>query len=72
MAVFQMTLPDWCVAGEARKAEADLTSGGAGQYGTSEAATRAELLSGRHYLYMKAMHGRSETKCQARQSRASS
>ena len=57
MAVIQLTLPDWWIAGEARKAEADLTSGGAGQYGTSEAATRAELLSGRHYSYMKAIHG---------------
>ena len=56
-AVIQMTMPTWSIVGEARAAETNLTRGGAGQYGSSEAATRAELLSGRHYSYMKAIHG---------------
>ena len=51
------TLPDWWYSGDARVSETTLLRGGVGQYASSETATRALLLSGQHYSYMKAMHG---------------
>jgi hypothetical protein len=39
------------------EAEATMMRGGAGQFASSEATTRALLLSGQHYSFMKAEHG---------------
>jgi len=52
-----MSLPDWWIAGDARAAETALLRGGIGQYASSEMATRALLLSGDKFSFMKAMHG---------------
>lgn len=52
-----MSLPDWWVAGDAREAQTTLLRGGIGQYASSEMATRALLLSGDNFSFMKAMHG---------------
>ncbi len=56
-AVMGWSLPDWWVAGDSRNAQNALLRGGAGQYASSEMATRALLLSGEKYSFMKAMHG---------------
>ncbi|SPE35337.1 conserved exported hypothetical protein [Candidatus Sulfopaludibacter sp. SbA6] len=55
--VLAWTLPDWWTAGDARVAETTMLRGGVGQFASSEATTRALLLSGQHYSYMKAIHG---------------
>jgi len=52
-----MALPNWWLAGDAAVAEATTMRGGASQYASSEVMTRAMLLSGEHFSYMKAMHG---------------
>ena len=52
-----MSLPAWWVAGDARAAQTALLRGGIGQYASSEMATRALLLSGDNFSFMKAMHG---------------
>jgi len=52
-----MTTPEWSLEGQARAAASTLTRGGIGQYGSSETATRALLMSGEHFSYMKAIHG---------------
>jgi hypothetical protein len=52
-----MSLPNWWVAGDARAAETALLRGGIGQFASSEMATRAVLLSGDNFSFMKAMHG---------------
>jgi hypothetical protein len=55
--VLGMALPDWWTAGDARVAEATMMRGGVGQFASSEVTTRALLLSGQHYSFMKAEHG---------------
>ena len=55
--VLGWTLPEWWLAGDARVAETTMLRGGVGQFASSEATTRALLLSGQHYSFMKAMHG---------------
>jgi len=55
--VLGWTLPDWWFEGDARVAETTMLRGGIGQFASSEEATRALLLSGQHFSYMKAMHG---------------
>jgi hypothetical protein len=52
-----VTLPDWCVAGDARAAETTNLRGGIGLFASSEEVERTLLLSGQHYSYVKAMHG---------------
>ena len=52
-----MSLPDWWIAGDARAAQTAVLRGGIGQYASSEMATRALLLSGDNFSFMKAMHG---------------
>ena len=52
-----MSLPNWWMAGDARAAQTALLRGGIGQYASSEMATRALLLSGDKFSFMKAMHG---------------
>jgi Tol biopolymer transport system component len=52
-----LSLPQWWMAGDARNAESTLLRGGVGQYASSEMATRALLLSGDKFSYMKAIHG---------------
>ena len=56
-ATLGMSLPDWWIAGDARAAQTALLRGGIGQYASSEMATRALLLSGDNFSFMKAMHG---------------
>lgn len=56
-AVLGWSTPDWWLAGDARAAETSMLRGGVGQYASSEMATRALLLSGESYSFMKAMHG---------------
>ncbi len=51
------SLPDWWLAGDARATQSALLRGGVGEYASSEMATRAFLMSGQNYSYMKAMHG---------------
>ena len=55
--VMGMSLPDWWMAGDARVAQTTMMRGGVGQFASSEATTRALLLSGQHYSFMKAEHG---------------
>jgi len=52
-----MSLPPWWVAGDARDAQTAVLRGGIGQYASSEMATRALLLSGDNFSFLKAMHG---------------
>ena len=56
-AVMGWAMPAWWSAGDARAAETSMLRGGIGQYASSEMATRALLLSGENYSFMKAMHG---------------
>jgi len=56
-AVLAWSQPNWWTAGDARAVETALLRGGVGQYASSEMATRALLLSGESYSFMKAMHG---------------
>jgi len=56
-AVLGWNLPDWWFAGDARAADTAMLRGGIGQYASSEMATRALLLSGQNFSYLKAMHG---------------
>ena len=56
-AILGWSVPNWWSAGDARAAETSLLRGGVGQYASSEMATRAVLLSGESYSFMKAMHG---------------
>ena len=56
-ATMAWSLPSWWSAGDARSAETALLRGGVGQYASSEMATRALLMSGKDYSFMKAMHG---------------
>jgi Tol biopolymer transport system component len=56
-AVMGWSLPDWWVAGDSRAAQTSMLRGGVGQYASSEMATRAVLMSGENYSFMKAMHG---------------
>ena len=56
-AVIGWSLPDWWLSGDSRAAESTLLRGGVGQYASSEMATRALLMSGEKYSYLKAMHG---------------
>ena len=55
--VIGWTLPDWYIVGDSRLAQTKLLRGGIGQFASSEATTRALLMSGQHYSYMKAIHG---------------
>ncbi len=55
--VLGWSLPEWWIAGDSRAAESALLRGGVGQYASSEMATRALLMSGENYSFMKAMHG---------------
>jgi hypothetical protein len=55
--VLSWSLPSWWLEGDARAADTSMLRGGVGQYASSEMATRALLLSGQNYSYMKAMHG---------------
>lgn len=52
-----LSLPPWLMAGDARNAQSTLLRGGVGQYASSEMATRALLLSGHNFSFMKAEHG---------------
>jgi Tol biopolymer transport system component len=52
-----LSLPDWWIQGDAAVAQATAMRGSAIQYASSEMMTRAMLLSGEHFSYMKAMHG---------------
>lgn len=52
-----MSLPSWWMQGDAAVAEATTMRGGAAQFAGAEMSTRAMLLSGQHFSYMKAMHG---------------
>jgi hypothetical protein len=56
-AVMGWSLPSWWSSGDTRAAETTLLRGGAGQYASSEMATRALVMSGKDYSFMKAMHG---------------
>jgi hypothetical protein len=51
------TMPSWWLEGDVRQAEMQLMRGSVGQYASSEMATRALLLSGDRFSFMKAMHG---------------
>jgi len=55
--VLGWTLPDWWIMGDSRVAQTLMLRGGIGQFASSEATTRALLMSGQHYSYMKAIHG---------------
>ena len=52
-----ISLPSWWMQGDAAVAAATTMRGGAAQFASSEMMTRAMLLSGEHFSYMKAMHG---------------
>ncbi|HUI80805.1 MAG TPA: hypothetical protein VLY24_22925, partial [Bryobacteraceae bacterium] len=56
-AVLGWNLPMWWFNGDARAADTAMLRGGVGQYASSEMATRALLLSGQNFSYLKAMHG---------------
>jgi hypothetical protein len=55
--ILGLTLPNWWTQGDARVAASSVMRGGIGQFASSEAATRAWLTSGKHFSYMKAIHG---------------
>lgn len=55
--VLGWTIPDWWLYGDARVAETTMLRGGVGQFASSEMTTRAMLLSGEHFSFMKAIHG---------------
>ena len=57
VAAVGLSLPDWWIQGDAAVAQATTMRGSAVQYASSEMMTRAMLLSGEHFSYMKAMHG---------------
>ncbi len=56
-ATMGMSLPSWWLQGDAAVAQATTMRGGAAQFASSDMMTRAMLLSGEHFSYMKAMHG---------------
>ena len=56
-ATLAWSTPDWWLAGDARAEQSALLRGSVGQYASSEMATRAFLMSGENYSFMKAMHG---------------
>jgi hypothetical protein len=57
VAAVGISLPDWWIQGDAAVAQTTTMRGSAIQYASSEMMTRAILLSGEHFSYMKAMHG---------------
>jgi len=51
------SLPAWWLEGDATVAESAFTHGGQARLATSYMLTRTNVLAGRHFSYMKAIHG---------------